>query len=77
LFHEQLRLGAPFKPYFGLSGTTTLDAVFFDRALALWRDLRFPARVLFPLAEEQGGEAGLHPVVMEEGQQAVNPPGDG
>jgi hypothetical protein len=28
-------------------------------------------------AGEQGGEAGLHPVVMEEGQQAVNRPGDG
>jgi hypothetical protein len=27
-------------------------------------------------AGEKGGEAGLHPVVMEDGQQAVNAPGD-
>jgi predicted acyltransferase len=43
--------------------------------------------VLFPPAEEQadreetagekGREAGLHPVVMEQSQQAVNRPGDG
>jgi hypothetical protein len=42
---------------------------------------------LFPLAEEQAnreetageqrGEAGLHPILMEESQQAVNRPGDG
>jgi len=61
--------------------------VFFDRALAEWRNLRFTYKFLFPLAEEQadgeetageqGGEAGLHSILMEEGQQAVNRPGDG
>jgi hypothetical protein len=53
-------------------------------------DLRFhlaPHDFPFPLtkaqaggketASEKAGKAALHPVVMEEGQHAINPPGDG
>ncbi len=58
-----------------------------DAAISQRRDLLFPYELLFPVAEEQSdgaktageqcGQGSLHPVVVEQGQQAVDRPGDG
>ena len=82
------KVGRPIQAVLWLEwDNTALDAPFWSSgALALSRPERFtyelPLRLrknkpIARTAGEQGGEGSLHRVVMEESQQAVNPPGDG